>query len=150
MKRTLFVVLLLAVLCHTSAALAGVEGSVLLMPIPGTSFESHAEAWYNNALNAVDYGAVFTGEHSVHGPEVFEQEVQATGMYNNVLEGPVQPGACYGSTLQVSGDPSGPGATDHESFSSPTRCARQGPLENSPTCPLILDLNDDGIHHGSL
>lgn len=146
MKRTRFAVVLLAVLCRAGVALAGVEGSVLLMPIPGASFESHGDAWYNNPLNAVDYGAVFTGTHSVHGPEVFEHPVQVTGTYNYVLEGPVQPGECYGSTLQVSGDPSGPGSTDHETFTSPTRCAREGPLEYSPTCPLILDLNNDGIH----
>ncbi|MDP9191197.1 MAG: hypothetical protein M3P06_05790 [Acidobacteriota bacterium] len=146
MKRTRFVIVLLAVLSRASAALAGLDGSVLLMPIPGTSFESHGEAVFVDALNAIDDTAVLTGMHSVHGAAVFEHQVQGNGSYSYVLEGPAEPGACYGSTLQVAGDPAGPGGTDNETWSSPTRCAREVPYEYSPTCPLILDLNNDGIH----
>jgi hypothetical protein len=117
-----------------------------------------AKPVFVNAVNQIDFTAVLTGTHSVHGPQVFEAGVQASGQYVYTFEGPTEPAACYGSTLHVFGDPAGPGASDEETWSSPTRCApppdtggdgcgtNGGVCEQSESCPLILDLNDDGIH----
>lgn len=156
MRRTRFCVALFVVCCSGVVARAGLNGSVFLMPI-NESFASHGEADYVDALRNVDPSAVLSGTHSVHGAQVFETPVQGSGQYSYVLEGPAQPGACYGTTLHVVGDPPGVLNGDEKTWNGTTQCAPppqtggggpcgDGGCERSESCPLILDLNADGIH----
>lgn len=87
----------LGVVLFAGAARAGLDGSVFLMPIEGSSFECHGEVVYVGALRETDFSAVVSGTHSVHGPQMFEVAVQGNGRYVYTLEGPAAPGACYGT-----------------------------------------------------
>src|SRR5688500_13943372 len=86
--------------CAGAARAASLHGYVYLMPIT-TSFKSVGFVEFLNDLNYRD-SATLTGTHRVSGPQVFETPVQGDGVYSYDLEGPAQPGACYGTSLVVS------------------------------------------------
>ena len=157
MRTARFFVVLFGFLCCAGAAHAGLDGSVFLMPINEYGFESHGEAVYVNALIQIDYSAELSGTHSVNGPQNFQTSVQGMGRYSYVLAGPAEAGACYGTTLHVIGDPPGLGYWDEQTWTGESKCAPENPggdgcgtnggtCEQSESCPLILDLNSDGIH----
>ena len=147
----------IVLLGYATTAHAGLDGSVFLMPID-ESFESHGQAVHVNAMLQTDYESVLSGTHSVNGPQIFDAPVTGFGTYSYSLEGPAEAGACYGTTLHVIGDPPGFIRDDEQTWSGGTRCAPQpdpggegcgtngGLCEQSESCPLILDLNKDGIH----
>jgi len=126
MRRSAGLLISLLALLPSSAAFAyRVEGSVFLMPIT-TEFKSVGNARFLNDLNQ-QASATLTGTHSVSGPQVFVTSVQADDVYFYILEGPAQPGACYGTSLQVTADPPGSWFHDYEgSWSGDTRCAPGG------------------------
>jgi hypothetical protein len=153
--------LLLTVLGAGAASAASLSGSVFLMPISqDANFSSHGSATYYDDLNNVEYTAVLSGTHSVQGPYVFSTSVYGNGSYSYTLQGPTQPGACYGTSLSAQADPPGFLPYKSGSWSGGTQCAPQqqaGGCENvgntcdqTYACPLVLDLNDDGIHTTSL
>jgi len=158
MRTARFFVVLFAFLCCAGSAHAGLDGSVFLMPINEYGFESHGEAVYVNALSQINYSAELSGTHSVNGPQNFQTSVQGMGRYSYVLAGPAEPGGCYGTTLHVIGDPPDLLLYDDQTWTGDTRCAPEedpggdgcgtngGVCEQSESCPLILDLNSDGIH----
>jgi hypothetical protein len=156
MRRAECLAMLAVVIGMASSAQARyVNGSVSLLPIEW-EFASVASAAYYDDLNAIDYSAVLSGTHSVSGPSVYEASVYGYGQYAYTLEGPVEAGACYGTALHVIGDPPGPLNTREGTWTGTTRCAPPPPggsgcgstavCEQSESCPLILDLNNDGIH----
>jgi hypothetical protein len=144
--RSARLLILFLIACSSRLHAAQMHGSVYLMPINSESFSSWGNAEYLNDLNAVVPTAVLSGTHSVHGAQVFEHAVTGNGEYYYELEGPADPGACYGTTLYASSDPPGFLPFRSQTWTGDTRCRREGPIEISQTCPLILDLNDDGIH----
>lgn len=151
-KRVLLLGLLF--ICSAPAARARLDGSVFLFPISDNSFRSWGESAYIGTLKEVVQGTVLTGTHSVEGPVVFEMPVHATTQYSAALEGPTQPGACYGTTLVIHGVPPSPYPPDDMMWRGPsTKCAPtapQNPDENNtcpgaPGCnsPILLDLAQD-------
>lgn len=107
MRMRLLFAAILSFFCP-GVARAGIDGSVFLFPIEnGGSFASYGECVYVNAVNEVDPETVFSGTHSVHGPQIFEHAITGTGRYQYLLEGPAEPGACYGTTMDVTADPPG-------------------------------------------
>jgi hypothetical protein len=161
--RIMPVVLLSSVLLAAPDSRADfVDGSVFLFPIgSATEFRSYGRAEYLNTLNQ-RIVAPIAGEHSVSGPQVFTTTFsEPDGLYDDFLEGPTEPGACYSTRLQAwaVGDF---GIHRHEaSWDGPdTRCASSSPPSGDPppleTCdhcgeggmqnePLILDMNGDGV-----
>jgi hypothetical protein len=89
-----------------------------------SSFSSWGSARFYDDLNRIDYEAALSGTHTVTGPSLFETSVYGYGVYSYELSGPAQPGACYGTSLSVSGNPSGfLRDTLYGSWSGETRCA---------------------------
>ena len=127
----------LAMMCSAVATQAGLSGYVFLYPIEqGGSFKSYGEASWANAVSEVDPQVALSGKHSVQGPQVFTHPVNVMGLYSYHLEGPADPGACYGTTLEVNAHPSGTFG-DSKTWNGPsTECAPQR------TC---LDANNNGI-----
>ncbi|HYI08683.1 MAG TPA: hypothetical protein VEK57_06405 [Thermoanaerobaculia bacterium] len=146
--RLALVAMLFAVLsCAGTLQAGGIDGSVFLLPI-SSEFSSSASATYYNDLQQ-DADATLSGTHSVTGPSIFQTPVYGTGTYSYSLEGPAEPGACYSTSLQVVADPVAAGNTISRLFRGDTRCSPQvdrGPVVISQLCPLLLDLNGDGIH----
>jgi hypothetical protein len=159
MKPVRLFTALLSIVC-SAASLRGatLTGSVFLLPID-SQFTSVGRADYLDDLNHAT-SAVLSGMHSVHGAAVFEVAVYGNGTYSYDLQGPAEAGACFGTTLHVIGDPPSPSPlpTKEQTWSGATRCApppdpggggcgtNGGVCEQSESCPLILDLNADGIH----
>lgn len=160
MRRARFFMAVLAVIgCVSAARAARLEGSVFLFPIE-SEFKSDGTARYLNDLNSIDTTAVLSGEHSVNKVSPSVVDVYAVyaeyGSYSHQLTGTAQPGACYGTTLHIIGDPPGLFNTREQTWTGDTRCAPEGgtgctsdcSFENDgpgANCPLILDLNGDGI-----
>jgi len=118
MRRILFVPLLL--LCFVTAASASyIRGSVNLYPIEYSTFRSVGDATYINDLQQPE-SAEMSGEHDV--TEVspvslsFVVPVQGNGYYYYSLEGPTDPGACYGTSLQVIASAARPDLTGQTQF----------------------------------
>lgn len=146
--------------CATGARAALLRGSVFLYPIDGTSFRSYGSATYHNDAGSIG-GATLSGEHKVNqtnGSLVFEAQVTGEATYSYDLEGPASPGQCFGTTLHVIADSPFFNADREDTWSGPeTKCAPNSGAtcttcacnftlcEQSEFCPLILDLNDDGI-----
>ena len=130
--------LLIAILSAGSADAYQLDGSVFLMAIEDSQFRSVGRARYLDDLNDQVESAILTGTHSVHGPQVFEVAVQATGLYDYTLEGPAVPGACYATTLHAIGEPPAPLPKREKTWSGTTRCAPED--DDLPD----KDLPDDG------
>lgn len=146
MRRALCALALL-VIGSGAAYAASVRGSVLLMPIDST-FSSIGDATYYNDLSQPD-SVSLSGTHRVTGPYVYETRVIGAGRYFYELEGPASPGACYGTSLRVLADPPGPYNNIDETWTGDTKCAPvayREPIVISQLCPLLLDLNGDGVH----
>lgn len=152
-----FVALLVVVCCAGTTRAARLDGFVYLMPVDST-YRSVGWAEYLNDLNSRDTTAVLSGEHSVSRPSGLDvYAVYAEyGVYSHDLEGTAVPGACYGTTLHVTGDPPGLFNEKEETWTGAERCAPTGggpggcsgegcDLNDVGNCPLILDLNGDGI-----
>ncbi|HEX2062083.1 MAG TPA: hypothetical protein VHK90_15180 [Thermoanaerobaculia bacterium] len=138
----------LVMMIFAASAYAGLDGHVYFTRVDGDGFESHGEAAYVDALSRIDYGVPLGGTHSVHGAYVFETRIQTYGRYFYIFEGPTEPGACYGTTLYVTADPPGDFNSTSQTWRGDTKCApaRPGTIQISQLCPLILDINGDGIH----
>lgn len=145
MKRT---TLILIGLLWSTVAQAGLDGYVFLYPIE-TSFRSSGQAAWYGALRERDTEAELTGDHSVHGPVVFNSPIAVTGMYSYDLEGPAEAGACYGTTLEVTANRGIAGSTS-ATFTGDTRCAPPPPVkkkddpEQTPECeqsPIVVALD---------
>jgi hypothetical protein len=148
MRRTIGLLPFVLLCCMNTMSAAGVDGYVYFLTM-STEFRSNGEAQYFNDLMQDDNSAALSGTHRVSGPYSYETRVQGYGHYFYILEGPAEPGACYGTTLNVSADPPGLFNTVTNSWTGPTRCAplsERGPVVISQLCPLLLDLNGDGIH----
>lgn len=92
--------------------------------------------------------------------------MKGAGEYFHILVGPVQPGACYGTTLHVIGDPPGYWNDRDETWTGTTRCAPEDddlPDKDLPddgsgdpatppggVSPILIDLDDDGFLLGGL
>jgi hypothetical protein len=123
LARVLFAVL--AVGCAGAARAARVDGSVFLMPIDST-FRSVGEARFLDDLGRVS-SAALSGSHNVNGPSSFQSPVQGDGKYSYILEGPADPGACYGTSLHVIADPPLPFTRQEATWTGDTRCAPSPP-----------------------
>jgi hypothetical protein len=146
--------------CASETYAAVLRGSVFLYPIDGTSFRSSASATYHNDVGSIG-GATLSGQHKVNqtnGSLVFETQVKGDATYSYDLEGPANPGQCFGTTLNVIADSPFLNADREDTWNGPeikcapnsvttcTSCACNFSLcEQSEFCPLILDLNNDGI-----
>lgn len=99
--------------------------------------------------------APLDGEHKIHQvlpPVNYIVPVSGNAQYAGLVEAPAEAGACYWASLNAS-----TGAWNY-SETTPQQCAPQPPppssacgtngtlCERSEFCPLILDLNGDGIH----
>lgn len=148
MRRAPYVaVFLVAFCCGGVVNAARIDGSVYIMPIESETFTSWGAVRYFNDLNVVEETAILDGEHSVAGPGVMHvKAVFGAGVYSYALEGPAQAGACYTPGLTASADPPGFLPYKQGTWSGGIRCRRAGPIEISALCPLILDLNGDGVH----
>ncbi|HEX2834129.1 MAG TPA: hypothetical protein VHW00_14060 [Thermoanaerobaculia bacterium] len=152
-----------ALLFYAAAADAAyLRGSVYLMPIESNTFRSVGTARYFNDLSQEDSRGILSGTHRVIGPQMFQTAVSGAGLYENILEGPAQPGACYDTDLHVNADGPFLNGDVSETFYGAQRCAPGagplgpgggGDLETCDHCdggsivnePLVLDLNGDGI-----
>jgi len=143
---------------------ATLDGSVFLFPVT-SSFSSAGDAHYYNDLGQEE-NATLSGDHNVNqtnGNASYVVAVTGTRGYFYKLEGPANAGACFATWLHVIAVPEVPpiaGTRQYErSWNGPeikcaplsqqacTNCACDGTLcQQSPTCPIILDLNGDGIH----
>lgn len=123
-----------------------VDGSVYLLPID-SQYSSVGEAKYYNDLQQAIPGVFLSGEHSVLHPGVANvKSISAIGAYSYTLQGSATPGVCYDTTMRVVGELPPNHPRKERTFTGATRCARAGPIEISQLCPLILDLNGDGVH----
>lgn len=145
MTRTVALACLVTICCACGLEASYVNGFVFLYPIESSSFKSWGLAQAYNDLNAPDAGMTLTGMHSVHGPQIFRTPVYGAGKYSYELEGPAQPGACYGTTLNVMTDPPGPFNDINETWSGDTVCAPPPP----PPPPRLITLCDDGSNTGT-
>jgi hypothetical protein len=148
MRCTAGLLLFVSLCCITPIHAAGVDGYVYFLAM-NTEFQSNGEAQYYNDLQQNDNSAALSGAHRVSGPYSYETRVQGYGHYFYILEGPAEPGACYGTSLNVVADPPGVFNNVSNSWTGPARCApvsERGPVVISQLCPLLLDLNGDGIH----
>ena len=139
------VVLLVLTVACCPIAHAGIDGSVFLFPIE-TSFRSSGEAMWVDPLRRIDTSVELEGTHGVYGPVIFESPFSVTGRYAYDLEGPADPGACYGTSLQVEahihlvGNP-------EETFNGDTRCAPPPvipPPPKEPTPGSEIDVPYEG------
>lgn len=131
-----------------------IDGSVYFTPID-SQFSSHGYAKYLNDLGS-PASATLSGTHSVSGPSVFQTPVQGEDVYSYTLEGPAEPGACYGTRLEVTATPPGWFDTKSRTFVGETRCAPapSGTTidvveKNAPTCgnpgecsPIVFNLGN--------
>lgn len=138
MKYSLFLVT--ALLCAGPAD-AGLDGYVFLYPID-SSFDSEGEAAWYGWLSELDSEAELNGTHSVHGAQIFNSPFQVTGRFYNHLQGPADPGACYGTTLEVTANRGGWGGTS-ATFTGDTRCAPP-PIVKEPTPGTEIDVTPSG------
>lgn len=116
--------LAMALMCAWPAE-AGLDGYVFLYPIE-SSFDSQGEAAWYGWLRELDSEAELHGTHSVHGAQIFDSPFQITGRFSNHLQGPAEPGSCYGTTLEVTANRGGWGGTS-TTFTGDTRCAPPPP-----------------------
>ena len=160
MKRAALLAVLLALTLSVAAPAASIHGYVYLFPVESW-FRSVGEAEYLNDLNQ-PATAVLSGEHRVtqtNGNVSYDTPVTGDGRYFYFLEGPAEPGNCFSTMLHAIADPPGFFNTKEETWNGPeircapissgggcTGCACNFSLcEQSEFCPLILDLNNDGI-----
>lgn len=116
------VVALIAVSLFAAVAHAGrVDGSVFLMPVD-SAFTSVGHAEYFNDINQPD-SATLSGTHAVSGAATFTHAVSGDGSYSYHLQGPADPGACYGTSLDVVADPPGLLNTVTGRWVGDSRCA---------------------------
>lgn len=110
MRRMIFAPLLF-LCCVTTASAAFIRGTVNLDSIQYSSFRSVGDATYYNDLQQPE-SAALSGEHVVTevspGSMTFMVPVQGDGSYFYSLEGPTDPGACYGTSLHVIARPANP------------------------------------------
>jgi hypothetical protein len=152
---------LVAICCAAAANGASVRGSVFLMPVE-TQFTSWGKAEYLNDLNQRDF-AILSGTHRVTGAANYQMAVTGDTLYNEALEGPAEPGACYGTSLSVVADPPGLNNNKTGSWNGAVRCAPPDegsgggggtddqfddcPPGSPPGCgasPIIVDLGHGG------
>ena len=156
-RRSIFpLVLLFSVAPMTRAG--GLQGSVVLMPFENDTFRSSGYAQYYNDLVQPDSSVTLDGVHGVNQVTpriVYEAIVLVPGRYYYDLEGPAEPGACYGTYLHVMADPPGPQEFS-QTWQGENRCApppppampKDGPLPGSEIdlpyeghTPIVIALN---------
>ncbi len=135
MKHAIVVAFLLF---SSASAKAGIDGTVMLFPIE-TSFRSVGEAGWYGALGELDTAATLTGTHGVYGPMVFTTPITVTGRYYGELEGPTQPGACYGTRLEVTANRGFWGSTTR-TIPGNSRCAPSSVPKDDPE-PIDCETN---------
>ena len=147
MKRIQWVLLFSLFCCPI--AWAGLTGSVTLLPIDDTTFESRGFATWNDIFGENDPTAEFTGEHRVWGGGLsFDSPVGSTGTYDQDLTGPAEPGTCYNTSLSITVNRGWFGSTS-DSWADGSECAPvrdddddPWELPGCPTSPLVIALND--------
>jgi len=111
MKRLIVLVPLVLLCSVATASAAYIDGNVTLYPIDFASFRSVGWATYYNDLSQQE-SAAMSGEHVVTevypGSIAFTVPVQGDGSYFYSLEGPTDPGACYGTSLHAIARPAIP------------------------------------------
>ena len=124
----------------------GLDGSLMLsLSADRTEFRAAAEAVFYSSGDQIDYNASLTGSVNVEQttPAVnYEFPVDRRGSYGDILEGPTEFGACYYSSMQVTGDPWGP-------FNSETRTWNAGPACYTTQPPPHGDPPPEFINPGS-
>ena len=125
MKARLIVAISLFAVAGFNLHAAGrLEGYVILsLSADRTEFRAAAEAIFYSSGTNIDWNASLTGSLNVEQtvPAVnYVTPIDRYGSFAYILEGPTEFGACYYSSMQVTGDPWGP-------FNSVTETWNDGP-----------------------
>lgn len=128
------------------------DGSLdLALSADRTEFRAAARAVFYSSGTDIDWNASLTGSVTVEQttPAVnYEFPVNTYGSYGDILEGPTEFGACYYSSMQVTGDPWGPFNSVTKSWNAGPACFTTLPPSHgdpppefiNPGSPIILSL----------